>query len=107
MYKVGVVGDPRSVLGFKAVGLDIFPCSAADEAKKVLHRMAKDHYAIIFITEGLAKDMQEAMDHYKNKMLPAIIPIPGMDGGYGVGLGNLKKSVEHAVGADILFGGGK
>jgi len=107
MYRVGVIGDPGSVLGFKAVGLDIYPCSAADEAKKMLHKIAKENYAIIFITEGLARNMREAIDQYKDRMLPAIIPIPGMDGGYGIGLGNLKKSVEHAVGADILFGGGK
>jgi hypothetical protein len=27
-----------------------------------------------------------------------------MDGSYGVGIANLKKAVERAVGADILFG---
>ena len=105
MYKVGVIGDRDSVLGFKAVGLDVFPCAAADEAKKTLNRIANEEYAIIFITEGLAKDMREAMDQYKEQRLPAIIPIPGMDGNYGIGFGNLKKSVERAIGADILFGG--
>lgn len=34
MYKIGVIGDRESILGFKAVGLDVFPCDAADEAKK-------------------------------------------------------------------------
>jgi V/A-type H+-transporting ATPase subunit F len=105
MLKIGVIGDRDSVLGFKAVGLDVFPCSGTDEAKKTLHRIAKEDYAIIFITEGLSKDMQDAMDQYKEDRLPAIIPIPGMDGNYGVGFGNLKKSVERAIGADILLGG--
>lgn len=36
---------------------------------------------------------------------PAIIPIPGVDGNFGIGIANVKKSVERAVGADILFGG--
>jgi len=105
MYKIGVIGDRDSALGFKAVGLDVFPCATADEAKKILKEVAKDEFAIIFITEGLAKDMREAMDQYKDQKLPAIIPIPGMDGNYGVGFSNLKKSVERAIGADILFGG--
>ena len=26
MYKIGVIGDRESVLGFKAVGLEVFPC---------------------------------------------------------------------------------
>ncbi|MBQ5955335.1 MAG: V-type ATP synthase subunit F, partial [Firmicutes bacterium] len=25
MYKIGVIGDRESILGFKAVGLDVFP----------------------------------------------------------------------------------
>ena len=33
------------------------------------------------------------------------IPIPGVDGSFGIGIANVKKSVERAVGADILFGG--
>jgi len=49
--------------------------------------------------------MQEAMDQYKFHKLPAIVEIPGMDGNYGVGFRKLKKSVERAIGADILFGG--
>ena len=28
-----------------------------------------------------------------------------MDGNFGIGIANVKKSVERAVGADILFGG--
>ena len=107
MHKIGVIGDRDSVLGFKAVGLDAFPCMTADEARKTLNRIAKEGYAIIFITEGYAKDMREAMDQYKDQKLPAIVPIPGMDGNYGVGFGNLKRSVERAIGADILFGGDK
>jgi V/A-type H+-transporting ATPase subunit F len=105
MYKIGVIGDRDSALGFKAVGLDVFPCATVDEAKKALREIAREEYAIIFITESLAKEMREAIDQYKDQKLPSIIPIPGMDGNYGVGFGNLKKSVERAIGADILFGG--
>ena len=38
-------------------------------------------------------------------MLPAIIPIPDRTGSSGKGMENVRKSVERAVGADILFGG--
>ena len=105
MYKIGVIGDRDSVLGFKAVGLDVYPCPSVDEAKKILNKIAKEEYAIIFITEGFAKDMPDVMEYYKVRNLPAIVPIPGMDGNYGIGFKSLKKSVERAIGADILFGG--
>jgi len=105
MHKIGVIGDRDSVIGFKAVGLDVFPCATADEAKKILRETAKNDYAILFITEKLAKDLRETINQYKDELLPAIVPVPGTDGNYGVGLEILKKSVERAIGADILFGG--
>ncbi len=107
MYKIGVIGDRDSVLGFKAVGLDVFPCSQSDEAKKVLHQLAKGEYAIIYITEKLAAELTGDIDKYKDSRLPAIIPIPGKEGASGTGMDNVRKSVERAVGADILFGGEK
>ena len=107
MYKKGVIGERDSVLGFKAVGLDVHPCSQSDEAKKILHQLAKDEYAIIYITEGLAADMVKDIDKYKDSRLPAIIPIPGKEGASGTGMDSVRKSVERAVGADILFGGEK
>ena len=102
--KIGVIGDRDSVTGFKAVGLDVFPCESCEDAKQALKDIAKDGYAIIFVTENFAKDMEEAIDVYKEQLLPSIVPVPGMDGNYGVGFKNLKKAVERAIGADILFG---
>ena len=34
---------------------------------------------------------------------PAIIPIPGVKNSNGIGMMNVKKSVERAVGSDIIF----
>lgn len=105
MYKIGVIGDKASVSGFKAVGLSVFACDDSAEARKILFRLAKEEvYAIIYITESLCKDMTDEIEKYKDMKIPAIIPIPGMDGSYGIGMANVKKSVERAVGADILFG---
>ena len=107
MYKIGIIGDKDSVLGFKAVGLDVYPCTDVDKAKKTLHDWAKGEYAIIYITETLAAQMEKEIDKYKDSRLPAIIPIPGKEGPSGEGMRNVRKSVERAVGADTLFGGGK
>lgn len=105
MYRIGVIGDRDSVVGFKAVGLDTYPCMNSDEAKKILHELVtEENFAIIYITEGLCKDMIEEIDSYKSLMTPAIIPIPGVDGSLGIGIAGVKKNVEKAVGADILFG---
>lgn len=103
MYKIGVIGDKQSVQGFKAVGLDVFDCNTREDAKNTLHKIAGDNYAIIYVTESFYDKIKESIYEYNEERLPAIIPIPGMQGSLGIGLGNIKKAVEKAVGADILF----
>ncbi len=105
MYKIGVIGDRESVLGFQAVGLDVFSVGDAEEAKKTLKRLAKEDFAIIYITEQFYQYMMKEVEEYTDSRLPAVIPIPGKDGSLGIGMTSVKKSVERAVGADILFGG--
>ena len=102
MYKIGVIGDRESVLGFQAVGLDVFPAGDAEEAKKTLKRLAKEDFAIIYITEQFYQYMMKEVEEYTDSRLPAVIPIPGKDGSLGIGMTSVKKSVERAVGADIL-----
>lgn len=101
-YRIAVLGDRESVQGFKALGLDVFPVGAAEEARRTLHRLAKENYAVVYLTEQLACDMPEELERYKDELTPAIILIPGKEGSLGIGMANVKKSVERAVGADIL-----
>ena len=101
--KIAVVGEKESVLGFKAVGFEVFETAAPKEAEAVIHRLAKQEYGIIFITEQALEPIVQVMDVYKDRRVPAIIPIPGRAGTIGMGLTSVKKSVERAVGADILF----
>jgi len=104
MHKIGIIGDADSVLGFKVFGLDAYACNTDDEAAQVLHKIVKEDYGIIYITEKYYKDIGNEIAKYQDLRIPAIVPIPGIDGSHGVGLSNVKKAVERAVGADILFG---
>ena len=63
---------------------------------------AKTDCAVIYLTETLAKDMEELLDRYKDELRPAIILIPGREGSLGIGKENLQRAIERAVGADIL-----
>ncbi len=103
MYKIGVIGDKDSILGFKALGLSVFPVTQPIEAEKVLHEMAEEQFVVIYVTEQIAKDIAPAIEQYSDTRFPAIIPIPGNQGVLGLGMQGVKKSVERAVGADILF----
>ncbi len=101
-WKIAVLGDRESVLGFKALGLDVFPAETAQEAGKILHRLAKENYAIIYLTEQYAAQIGEEVARYKDEPSPAVILIPGKGGSLGIGKRAVTESVERAVGADIL-----
>ena len=104
MYKIAVIGEYDSIYGFAALGLDTFPVSDPDEAKQKLHKLAEGAYAVIYITEALAAVLEHEVEKYREEILPAIIQIPGVSGNTGAGVAGGKKSVEQAVGSDILFG---
>ena len=101
MYKIAVLGDRDSVLGFKALGLDIFPVEGVEEGRQTLHKLAKEEYAIIYVTAQLAQTIQADIDRYKTAVTPAVILIPGKTGSLGRGAQALLSAVARAVGADI------
>jgi V/A-type H+-transporting ATPase subunit F len=103
MYKVAVLGDRDSIYGFAALGLETCPVVDREEAVKVLKKLVEGQYAIIYITEALQAELETEIDRYVSDYLPAIIPIPGISDNTGKGMRNVKKSVERAVGSDIIF----
>ncbi len=102
MYNVAVIGDRETVIGFKAIGLKVCYADNETEAREHLLRLAKEQTAVIYITDDLAQRLSEEIAEYSRQPLPAVILIPGKNGSNGVALANVSKSVERAVGADIL-----
>ena len=51
-YHIAVVGDKDSVLGFKALGLDVYPAENVEEAKRTLHALARENVAVMYPTAG-------------------------------------------------------
>lgn len=103
MYKIAVLGDRDSIYGFAALGLEVFPVTDSETGARTLRNLAEQDYAVVYITEALAKDLETELDRYRESILPAVIPIPGVHGNTGMGIGMVKKSVEQAVGSDIIF----
>ena len=103
MYKIAVMGDRESALGFMALGFSVFVVTEKEAAVMLDKLACSNEYAVIFITEALMLNIQDTVDKYKDDAVPAILPIPGREGPLGLGMRNVKKSVERAVGADILF----
>lgn len=102
MYNIAVLGDRDSVLGFAALGLDIFPVQDAVQAQQQFRRLAGGSYAVIYVTEAAAQWLQEDIDKVRTQITPAVILIPGTQGNTGEGMRSVHRSVEQAVGSDIL-----
>ena len=71
MYKIAVIGDYDSIYGFATLGLSICPVKTRDEAREKLRQLADGQYGIIYITEGAAAELEEEIEEYREKTLPA------------------------------------
>lgn len=103
MHKMAVIGDQESILVFKAFGADVYAVEEEDslENRKLLHRLMKQKYALILITESIAQELQEVLDVYRTKVSPAIMLIPSGSGSLGLAQKIMKQNVERAVGMDL------
>lgn len=100
MSKIGVIGPRGEVMTFLAAGFTVYEAEDAAEASAAL-KTAVEECAILFLAPVYADALSEEISAYDGMVTPAILPLPEEDG--GIGMRNLKKYVERAVGADILF----
>lgn len=105
MYKIAVIGDYDSIYGFATLGLGICPVRNREETRAKLKELASGGCGIIYITEAAAAQVPGEIEEYRESPIPAIILIPGVSGNTGAGVEGVRKTVEQAVGSDILFGG--
>ena len=101
MSKIAVVGDKDSVLAFKALGVEVFTPIGASDIAKCVNKLAKD-YGVIFITESFAEKIPEVIKQYSFESLPSIVFIPDNQGTKGLGMAQINKNMEKAVGMNIL-----
>ncbi|MDR1101554.1 MAG: V-type ATP synthase subunit F [Clostridiales bacterium] len=88
MYKIGIIGSSENTQIFNAVGIS--PYKEGEE------------YAVIFITEDAYEENLDFIKECDDKSTPAIIVLPSSGESRGIGLENVRRSIERAVGADIL-----
>ena len=88
--------------GLRLLALILFRWRILQKGKRSL-TVWQPEYAVIYITEQLAAQLSAEISKYSEELMPAIIQIPGISGNTGAGIENVKKSVETAVGSDILF----
>ena len=103
MYKIAVIGDKESILGFSAIGMDIYPAYEEEDVKNILPKLIEENYAIIYITENVSIKSEKYLEKIKKEKIPAIVTIPSNTGNLKYGQNRIKVMVQKAVGIEIIF----
>ena len=99
--KIAIVGDGDSIMVFKAAGVATFPASDEKKAREILRKIASE-YKIIFLTEELARTLQEFLKRFDEEPYPIVLPVPASKDGGSYGQELLRSAMERALGVDIL-----
>ena len=81
----------------------LFILEDKEEAASILEEWQQEGYAIIFVTEPLARALGgETMDEWRNVWLPSVVIIPSAKEDPSLGRDTLRTAVRRATGIDLL-----
>lgn len=103
MYRLAIIGSKNIIQSFKLFGIEIFPINSEEEGRAAIKKIDQSDYAVLFVTEDWMKKLDADLTELKKRPIPAVIPLPTHLGQSDYGVEELKKTVERAVGSDILF----
>lgn len=101
------IGPRELISGLSAFGVEVRHATGKEETLAIMrevriHQEAKP-YAIVFITESIARQMTES--EYEDMLgegLPIALTIPDLTSDKDAGLSKLKNLAKRAVGVDIF-----
>lgn len=102
--KIAAFGEKDIMLIFKAIGIEVFPTNKNLKLEEQLEKLVKEGYAIIFITENVALEINAVIKKYMNKTLPSIVVIPGLGKKENFAVELLRQAVVRAMGVDLFAG---
>jgi V/A-type H+-transporting ATPase subunit F len=102
-YQLAMIGDASTVRGFGAGGVRAFPADSSSTALALLRDLvARDEFAVIYITEALAEPILDQISNLHTGTVPAVIVVPDQSGARGIGYERVRAAVERAIGIDLL-----
>ncbi len=101
MKDIFAIGPSQSVLLFQGIGITSYIINTKEELEVKIEKLAS-YAKIIFISESLSPLISDFVKQYNELVYPIIlfIPLEGQESSMGVD--NLKKEVEKAIGMAIL-----
>jgi V/A-type H+-transporting ATPase subunit F len=100
--KIAVIGEKDFILPFKGMGVDIYPIEREEEARNLVRGLDLEGYGIIFITEDLCPGLEEIFVEFREKAMPALIPIPLSPVSSGYALTEMGTYIKKALGWEII-----
>ena len=100
--RIGIIGDNKSVLAFRALGVETFGVSNSEQVNLAVEAVRKQDFAILLVTEGAAARYEKELQGLFQAALPACLVIPG-GAGSGKAKEELGKILERALGSENLI----
>ena len=97
---LAIICNGECVVAFKAGGVDAY--FADDEKQDLLKKLAQT-YKVIFVTDDLARSLDDIIQRTVENPYPVIVPVPGENGASGYAIEKMKEQAERALGVDVLF----
>jgi len=100
MPDIALIGDEVSILGFKALGIEVFPLKNPEEAEETFKKIKKE-FNLIFITESFAKNILGLIEEISKERSCLVTIIPDLRT-KGVARQRLRLLAKKAAGIDIF-----
>lgn len=100
--KVAMVGGWSSTIGFKAVGIETYIVSSAEEAPGLWDTLPLEKYAMVIMTEPVFEVLRDRIpDFPPHEGLPVVLAIPAVTGSLGVARSVIRERIVKALGSVV------
>ncbi|MBN1901677.1 hypothetical protein JW926_10180 [Candidatus Sumerlaeota bacterium] len=99
--KLALIADEDTVLGFGSLGMDCHIAENASQAQSAFDEVMKKTYAVVFVTDTIARFLEESKPDFMKKAM--IMVLPGCNTRNKMGLKELTAIVEKAVGISNIM----
>ncbi len=102
MSKVAFVGNRKLGYLFRSFDFGVFPVDNPQEVKDLILKIYREKsFDIVITTEDVAADLSEFIQK-KEDVFPVVFVLPSPAKHEQLGIQWIRKSVEQAIGIDIL-----
>lgn len=98
---IAIIGKEDIIVGFRLIGIDIFPVNNIDQTKSILEDLVTKEYNLIFITEDIAVHLGERIKQIQEEtnVCISILPVPGVKTYLARDM--IRFSIRKALGTEV------